>query len=462
MQKHLRLAPLVLLAVAAIVLGGVIYYKPFWGFMDDAVHIFTMVPTIERDGILRALWNYSQGDLAWGMFRPTYALMVYPLYKPGIVWGPSLTFFINALFALVCVGYCGSVLARIVAVRREWVLVGSAAFFYQYDLFQYPSLQEKLILIFGALFVRLAWGPLVRDRYTHFFLFAVVFLLGVFSKASFMIYFSMAIWAYFSAHKERLFLRREAAFYARLGAFLLIGFCAIGFFAFISARGGYTNQYSFTKVMPNLLSIDGALFVVPLGLFILWILKEPKLFLAQPERLTAFWGVLAFLVIFLPWGIKAYIQSVIGPVLVCLCVQLAEGFFSRIPQRVWQIPLAALALATAAYRIPNMFTRLHDIGMAVKAVPDWERQGVKEIFLSCWEGSDSMRLYAEKFAQSSLKVTRIVDFRALEGKAIFFDLALCPLPDRANLIPGCSSQEILFEGKFKKSFRLAKGKGCSG
>ncbi len=464
MEKLHRWPQLALFAIVLIILGGVVVFRPFWGFMDDASHIFTLVPQVERAGLFQTAWQYGIGDLSWGMFRPTYPLMVYPLYKPGMMFGPAVTFFLNAIFAIFCLYSSCSILARITNVRREWVLLSAAAFFYQYDLFQSPSLQEKLILLSGAALLRLAWGPLVVNRLTHFFLFAFVFIFGVCVKASFMIFFSMALWAFFSAHKTKLFERKDPAAWAALAGFAIAGICSLAFLAMVSAKeGSYTaHDYSAAKIVPNLLSLEGALFLSPLLLFAIWVIREPKLFLAEPWRLTAFWGVLAFLVIFLPWGIKAYVQSVIGAAFACLCVQLADGLFRRLPAYLWQIPLTALALCTAAYRIPTMFIRLHDIGRAVDSISAWESKGVKEIFLpSCGEGAVSMQLYVKELAHSAMKVSLITDFHGVEGKAIFYDLALCPFPGRVKTIPGCASQEEIFEGGLKKSFRLAKGKGCS-
>jgi hypothetical protein len=338
--------------------------------------------------------------------------------------------------------------------------VATAAFFYEYDLFQHPSLQEKLVLLFGAALVRLAWGPLVRNRAVHLFLFAVVFALGVGSKASFMIYVSMSLWVFFSRKRNALFERREARAWIEVGAFGAVAFVALSFFAVVSARGTYTHQFDLAKVPGNVLSPAGALFLVPVALFVFWVARNPREFLRHPERLTALWGVLAFLAIFLPWGIQAYVQSVIGPVYGCLCLQLAFGLFAGVPARLWQIPLAVLALATAAYRVPTMFLRLHDIGRAVAASPSWEKEGITGIYMPCMEGAESMQQYLHEFAHSSIRVVRLEDDSHMEGKAVFYDLALCPLPGRARRILRCDSQEELFTGSLGKSFRLARGRGC--
>jgi len=462
MQKYTRLPQLTLALIALFILTGVIIFRPFWGLMDDATHTFVLVPALERDGIVRGAWNYAVNDLEWGMFRPAYALMVYPLYKPGMLWGAGVTFFLTAIFSLFSLAYCTTVLAKMLGVSREWALVAVGAFFYAYDLFQHPSLQEKLVILSGAALLRLSWGPMVGSKFTHLLLFALAFLVGFGTKASFMIYFSIAFWAFFSARREQLLAKRSMMPWLQLGVLVVAGVIALIFLAVVSSRGGYTNVgYSAAKILPNLISLEGIFFVTPLIVFVVWVLREPAYFWSRPERLTAFLGVLAFLVIFLPWGIKAYVQSVIAPVYCCLCVQLAEGFFRRIPARVWQIPLAALAIATAAYRIPSMFIRLHDIGLAVEAMPSWERKGITEIYVPCMEGAESMRGFAKFYTSSQIKVSRLDNFQGLEGKAVFYDLALCPLPGRARTIPGCSSQENIFEGGLEKSFKLARGFGCS-
>lgn len=453
-----RFPRLVLAVITLLVLGGVLVFRPFWGLMDDASHVFSLVPALEKEGILAGAWHYARNDLGWGMFRPTYPLMVYPLYKPGMLGGPVVTFFLNALFALAAAAGVVHVLAKILPVRRDWALVALAAFFYEYDLLQHPSLQEKLILLFGASLLRLAWGPTVVNRFVHALLFVLVFLLGVGAKASFMIYVSMALWAYFSRRRGSLFARGALMAWVKLALFAFLAAGALVSFAVIAKNGQYTHQFDLAKAPGNLASPAGVMFLLPLALFLAQTAWDPREVWRQPERLTAFLGVLAFLAIFLPWGIQAYVQSVIGPVYVCLCLQVADGLFKRVPRLAWELPLALLALATAAYRVPTMFLRLHDIGRAVASAGEWEKSGVTEIFMPCAEGAESMQWYLREMGHSSIQVRRFAG--VANGQAVFYDLALCPLPGRARAIPGCEAQENLFTGSLEKSFRLSRGRGC--
>lgn len=461
LPKTDRLAWIVAFSIAAILFLGVFVFRPYWGLMDDATLLFVHVRKIEKLGFFPFIWEYARLDLlGWGMFRPTFPIMAYLLYKPGEIFGPLATFFLNTALSLFAITYCSRVLTRITEASFPFTLLGAAAIFYQYDLFQHPSLQEKMLLLSGAFLVRLAWGPQIKNKFVHGALFAFTFLFAFLVKASFMIFFSMAFWAFLAAKKHGLLEEKKLTTWVSLLGFALLGLGSLFFFKYISSVGAYTQRYSVEKVLPNIFSKEGAMFGLPLLLFFFWVARQPRLFWNRPEKLTAFWGVAAFLAVFLPWGIQAYIQTIIGPAFACVGVQLAEGLFARVPARLWQIPLMALALATAAYRVPTMYLRLHDIGAAVAAAPEWEKRGVQKIFLPCDEGTSAMQQYVRDLAGTKIGVEQLSDFKNLEGKAVFFDLALCPLPDRARELPGCTEQEILFEGSLNKSFRLVRGLSC--
>ena len=84
MESSLRISRIALVLVVAVILGGVWIFRPYFGLMDDASHLFSLLPMIERNGIFTEAWQYAERDLGWGMFRFTYPLMVYPLYKVEI------------------------------------------------------------------------------------------------------------------------------------------------------------------------------------------------------------------------------------------------------------------------------------------------------------------------------------------------------------------------------------------
>ena len=46
--------------------------RPFWGPMDDSMHVLNLVPQVMREGLWSVSWGYAKSDLGWGMFRPLY------------------------------------------------------------------------------------------------------------------------------------------------------------------------------------------------------------------------------------------------------------------------------------------------------------------------------------------------------------------------------------------------------
>ncbi len=335
------------------------------------------------------------------------------------------------------------------------------------------------MLLFGTLLLWLLAG---RRRGPAVNLAVVACIaLGVMAKASFTIYLSMAVWVVFwrdpgISWGQRTF--RALPF----GAVLL---SAVAFFAVISRRGGYTTaNFSVEKILPNLASSAGVLFLVILLTPLVWSVRARLMGRGEqipPLSLTPAVGLAAFLAIFLPWGIAAYIQSVIAPssarsssfppsarnewkmrlprilgaLAAALCALLAGRIWGN--RWFWIYGLGVLALFTGTYRSYVNFSRLGDLGAMVAVSPEWEKGGIHEIYMPCAEGSGAMQRFFDKVSGAKIQV---LPWKAdppalLEGRYVLFDQGLCPLPGRAPMVSGCSGEPV-FEGTFAKSYRLVK------
>jgi hypothetical protein len=444
-----RLALGVLLA---LILLGILFLRPFFGLMDDHYNLLTVVPDMKNAGIFSYSWKYALSDLSWGMFRPTNPLMIFFLYAPIPFAQPWLLYLWNAIlcFGLLLLG--AKVWEKLLAVPAGITLLFLGSFFYLYDLFQHPSLQEKMILLFGFLSLFI----LSRDRVTgkHLALALLCCVCGVLAKASFIIYFSMGVWVIF--WHPFLTGKKERWFYT--GIYVVALVCATVFFAYISSRGGYTaNSYSLAKVVPNLQRLDGVMFVGGLGIFFAGVFFR-KEFFRRPWMFTPAIGTLAFLTVFLPWGITGYIQTVVGPIFCLLFAVVAWRIFPEKLRMWWILPLCLFALAVGGYRSYTMFGRLADLGLVVQRAPEWQERGIAEIFLPCAEGTVALRRYLQEIAGVSIQTKEISSYSPadLEGKWIFFDQAMCPLPGRVAVMDGCSATETAFVGRFAKSYRLER------
>lgn len=436
----------------ALVLTGICFLRPYFGLMDDHYNLLTVVPDMKNTGILSYSWKYALSDLSWGMFRPTNPLMIFFLYAPIPFSQPWLLFLWNAILCFGLLWFGAKVWEKLLAVPVGISLLFFGSFFYLYDLFQHPSLQEKMILLFGFL----SLYTLSRDRVTgkHLALALLFCVGGVLAKASYIIYFSMGVWVIF--WHPSLVAKKERWVYPGIYSLALV--CATLFFAYISSQGGYTaNSYSIAKVIPNLKRLDGAMFVGGLAFFGACILLRREFF-RQPWVFTPVVGTLAFLTVFLPWGITGYIQTVVGPVFCVLFAFIAWRIFPENWRMGWILPLCLFAIVVGGYRSYSMFGRLADLGKVVERGSEWQAKGIVEISLPCAEGTVALRRYLQEVAGTSIQTKEITSYAAsaLSDKWVFFDQAMCPLPGRVAAVDGCSVVETAFTGRFAKSYRLER------
>lgn len=436
--------------VPVIALALVAWLRPFWGPMDDSVHVLEFVPRLLREGILAVSAEYAVNDLGWGMFRPLYPAMAAVVYLPGIWLGPTASYLWNAILVFAIVGTYCALLARMLRFPVAPVVLACASFFYAWDLLQHLSLQEKLVLTFGGLQVWLAWNRGRMRSYVFWpaFLFAV--LLGFCSKASIVIHYSVAIVAFAGAQAAELRAGRRRL---ELALLVLLLVAQVALFAKISAGGSYTRQYDFAKVLPNLLSPQGVMLWLPLALAFVLLAVRRREVLGRPELLVPAAGVCAFLVLFLPWGVQAYVQSVMAPLFAALLVQLASYLARPLPRALWLLPLCVLALGVTTYRGLTMFGRLSDLGMITKMGPYFYKQGMREIWMPCEEGSGALRQFWKTNGEPTPEVLFLKGNEGQGTRWLIYDRALCPLPGRAEEPEGCAI-DVAWRGKWPKSYRL--------
>ena len=453
-MKLSRYFPLVAALLATIVLGAITWLRPHWGMMDDASNIFSMVPSVQREGLFARAWSYGVADLGWGMFRPTYPPMAYLIYLPGMFTAPWVTFFWNALIVIALVWLYARVLAEVLRMPFYPLVFACAASFYAHDLLQHPSLQEKMILLSGACLTWLFWRRPQLPAWKFWPAALLVVAFGTCVKASFVIHYSAAWLALVGAYRAQL-QRGQARAWAESLFFLALLFVVTGIFAYISKQGGYTQRYSFANVVPNLRSLDAIYFGAPLLLAGVFLARRWREVWTRPEILLPFVGVLAFLVVMLPWGIRGYIHAIIFPIHAALLVQLCLWCLAFLPEESWAVALAVLALFVTAYRSTVNFGRLGDIGEFLSSVPAFAEGLPVEVWMPSEEGSLSLQGFAEA-RKLPLQVHRMGLSEDPSGKAIFFDQAMAPFPGRPALPPNCQEPKEIWRGKWKGGYRLVK------
>lgn len=441
--------PAALLACAAVIVASIAAFSPFWGLMDDAYLALELVPRLAEAGIWEGVREFVAKDIHWGMFRPLYPLMAYVLYFPGIVIAPWATFALNALFSILLLAWASRIFSRF--LRISWVecLLFNAAFYYQYDLLQHPSLQEKLVLFCGLLFL----ACVSRPSWRWWFASLLALAMGFSAKASFAIFFAAGYFVLSAREWPGLRAGRADA-WARVVSVVALGGLGIFLLARIATGGMYTAaNYDPRNILSTLLSAKAAILWGPL-LFAAWMFWRQRAAM-RPEAFVPSAGVFFFLLLFLPWGLSGYLLSLVGPLYAAMCCQLARYYFGS--DRLRPVMLAAVgvfAVAICSYRVPTMFLRLHDLGKIVsgwnEVVPPGER-----VFMPCLEGAESMEKFVRQAGAGAARVSYQAGMPAGQGALWLFDGSMCGLPSRAMEIPGCA-QEPLYRSPWSRGYRLVR------
>ncbi|MDZ4677682.1 MAG: hypothetical protein SGI74_09255 [Oligoflexia bacterium] len=423
------------LILASGVLLQIIFSQPFFGLMDDASNLSQLLPKIQKQGLLAATLDYLKLDLQWGMFRLTYPSMVYFLYGLGASFGPTVFFLLNAVFVMGILYLNAHVFSLILKIDKWLLLLFMAAFPYTFDLFQHPSLQEKMVMLWGA---SLLWAC-HKKNLTGIIVFAA---LGFFSKASFCIYIPMGFLTLLSASQFKI--KKDKLL---LGVYILASCSGVLFLAWVASKGSYTARYSPQNILHNLKSLHGIFFLAILSLSFFILIRFKKI-----SQWIPWTGVLSFIVVFLPWHIGAYLQSVIAPTLAALSLQVAILVFPK--KKYWASALGVLAITVTSYRSYGMFTRLRDIKNIVTLAPTLEQQGVKLIWVPCWEGRGAMEYYLKDLAKTKLEVRFLNENTLPTAGPVFFDGSMCVLPQAVRLDAQCKKTS-LYKSKLRKGYELA-------
>ena len=486
--------------VAFSIFAQILWIRPFYGLMDDHTNFYHLYPAVLQNGLWAETLAFLARDLDWGMYRVTYIPMLSGLHWFAAQFGPIGFYLANFFFCAAIYFLAAWVWARILGLSLWAILLVIAAFFYSYDLFQYPSLQEKLLHIFGAPLFWFSWrispGLFWRTILVIFFTLG-----GVFSKSSFFIYVSMAWLAFVYSLWEPLRQKQKSAIcsadilanaslpssspvpqyrstahgspqsdaspgkdISRAAAILSLAIVTaidVALFLFIarvSKHGAYTSGgYSLARFLGNLFSPEAILLFGP-ALVLFFLVFRRREFRANPTVLLPAVGVLAYLALFLPWGIGAYLLTIITPAYAALLVLVLERISPEFLRRAGYLGLVVLALVFGIYRPYSMFHRLRDVGELAIRGPEWKAAGIDHLTMPCMEGADGMTKYFKNHGGVDIKARYSLEKpKAGEAEWFLYDTGLCTMPWARGGDSGCQESESLYtSGAPRWGFRLVK------
>ena len=427
----------IVLGIAVAILVLIAWIKPYFGLMDDARNLFSIVPKINAGGFSGFVQEFMRADFNWGMFRPLYPAMVYILYSFGVSLGPVPFFMLNAVLVFFVLYLSALSFEKWLGIGRWSLLMAMMAFPYTYDLFQHPSLQEKLITLFGSLAL-LAIPKDSKMKIKDFVVILIMTGLGFASKTSFLIYAPVIFLALLSrtnwqSLRSKIILAGTSVWMAAWVFFL----------GKVAAHGQYTREgYSLTHILPNL-QRGGILAVVGSLIFFI-ILRIPRFsfrtFRNECQNWMPISGLAAFLTLFMPWTIAGYLLSLVSPFLAATVLQISGG----LPKRIQPFVTGALAFFAVflLYSRPYlMFHRLHDIGNLIGSSPSLQAQGIKNIVVPCMEGRDSIQSYLKNHAEFNLQMQS--DGLNWRDTVVFADQKMCPYIPTATSLSHEGCREVI-------------------
>lgn len=444
------------------------WLRPFYGVADDG-SILSLCDSTWSQGFWATMARFIQEDASWGMVRPTYFLFSQTFYcaTDGL---PALLYAINLLLVIGAHAALGWAL-YLVLPKRNWplqaflpafLLLSLAVYRFHDNLF-IAGMQEKLVLFAGAallgLSYRVKFSKLSLSQLSLWLgLISLCLIVGLGTKAQFLIFIPLSLLILLAQGWESGLITRA---WTSVFVVALVGISGALFIKWVSSQGGYTSQYSLSRVGQNLASRQ-AILLISLALLTLagefYFRRRENAPLPQWLRsLIPSSFLLGFLAIMSPWSIgDSYIIAPTAP-MVAICILSLWQNFSWHKSGIALALLVVCSLLMTSYRGYRGFGRWHDLGAILKSDALQSLAQEKHVLLvSCMEGGDLFKIYAHRYHNLQLNVAMALPENSdKENSQIYTlaDSALCPLAVGAE-----ATVEKLTTPLFADSFTLYRVK----
>lgn len=434
-RNNLKIFFLVPFFFACNIFISLIQFKPYYGPMDDgrylklakSVHDFSdFFSIVYKIGILQ--------DFNDGFIRFTHLTLVLPFYLFG---NPETLYILNAIFVLLIAYLLVKELTIILCDEfRVDFFVLSTIFLliwpWTFDLFIYPSLQEKSVLF--LLFINLRFiryqleksNPRLWD-----FIFSFILVVLAFGTKIHFVAFVPGLIALINQSFSSTKMKVYKIFYIFLYLILSIILLWIAF------QGNYTSKISSNSLISNLIN----------SLYNVWILVALLIILCSLFTINLYKSIIGSKVVLLFglftcigimfWGSYSYILSILGIFLSCLFINLVTTLFRKF-NFVFFRPLIfkwsfifisiAICFLWINYRSYTAFTNLRSIYVFFDSsffsnIPN------NSVFLPCKEASEHYNFY-------SYVLTKKLPFSSTESTSsyIFTNRRLCPYETNGHLL----------------------------
>lgn len=381
------------------------WLRPYYALMDDA-NLLMYVERARDAGVLKVVFAEIAGDMTgWGMFRPVYWIYAWCVYSLGQL-SPLLLYSITIIVVWASIGLFGLAMHQVwylPLIRSgggpadEWpsppaywmfFLLATVAFPWFFHLLVYSSLQEKLVLLAGAA------NLLYLHRATN--LKPVVWLpgmlalmlLGFATKGQFAVFLLPMLLVLYDKSRSLRSFQLLAVFSAGV-----VGVIAL---KILGSHSGYTGAHSMANVLHNLQTSKSVwlfLLLFAASFALAWrthggILQQPRAYLP-----VAF--LFSFLLLFLPWRLGGYLNSLMAPVFALVCLQ---GVLSlKLLRDRWHFLLPAIAPVLLLLFGLFLFRPWNDLSQLNRFLRSdaLTKVGNNTVWMACEEGAHSVGVFTK-------------------------------------------------------------------
>ncbi len=372
--------------------------RPYFGNMDDGLLL--------EQAATKSPFSFAH-DYGWrpgaGFLNDFSMLIVWPTYWIGSLAGPSWFFLVNSLLVFVCILAFGLALGKIMgwegSCHNLVFLAGTLLWPYTADLFFFPSLQEKGIILGVAILLWWIYRAPTFNSVIFFWLSLTIACAAAFTSKTHILLFIpallFALWTLPEIRTQRFARRAVGATVVILALAALLAFLAVGGTYSQSTRG--TVGISFLKD-PRFLMIAALTCVYVTALIIRGFLHKSNAADWIPAMM-----LLTMCGAFAVWEIRNYFLSIAG-VMVGAALATAIGWMSP----SWRRTGVTTALVVAAcfwllLRLPTIYGSLASIGdFLTSPVVRKLNAEQADIYVSCLEAPNHYNTYAGKLGLTGL------------------------------------------------------------
>ena len=371
---------------------------PYYGPMDDA-NLLGMAHWIWSPDYWATWWSAMQNDVTtWGMIRPFYWALAELQYQLGHSQ-PIVLFAVNWAVTTAVLVFAGVAMTRVFVVpvgRRPLFMAAYAAaaigFPWTLDLYAFPSLQEKWVILAAA--IGFWWFSRPRERFSAPGWYAIsllVIVAGSLTKAQFVVFLPAFALLTLDTTRER------KASPSRLLFVIAVSVIVAAALRIVATYGSYTTSYGLQNVSTQLHS-KYLWLLVALGA--VWSVYAIRVHRSAGSRIREFVPIavlVTFIGVFLQWN--SFLFSVISFVAAASLALVV----SRIDRR--GLALAAVGVAVVCSlgwswaRAGELFGSLSSIGQFTRSaeIRQLAEEG-RRVYVSCSEGSHAFARYAQREA----------------------------------------------------------------